>query len=115
MKLLDFGLARWSDAAAQPGADVTEPGVVLGTPRYMAPEQVRGEPADARTDIFALGAILYEMMAGRAPFAHAGDAERQAAILRDDPPALPSTVPAPLRVSSSGASKTTGRTLSVRR
>jgi len=62
VKILDFGLARL------PGSQVTRSRSLLGTINYLAPEQVRGEPADQRTDIFALGVVLYEMLAGRTPF-----------------------------------------------
>ncbi len=68
-KLLDFGLARETpDAAGATRADLTGSGTVLGTPRYMAPEQLLGQPVDARTDLFAAGSILYELLAGQAPF-----------------------------------------------
>ncbi len=63
VKIVDFGLARLPDATA-----LTATGTTLGTPAYMAPEQVRGEEADARADLWALGAVLYEMLAGRPPF-----------------------------------------------
>ncbi len=97
VKILDFGLARHdpliseSAATALPTAAVpeTEPGTVLGTVGYMAPEQVRGESADARSDIFALGCILYEMLTGRRAFREKTQAETLAAILRDHPPELP--------------------------
>src|SRR5580765_476382 len=72
VKILDFGLAKLTQAEGVSSATNlptetrgTEPGVVLGTLGYMSPEQVRGRPADARSDIFALGAILYEMLSGR--------------------------------------------------
>ena len=67
-KLLDFGLARpTDDQMLATGAELTRAGTVLGTPRYMAPEQVVGDVIDARTDLFAAGAILFEMLAGRHP------------------------------------------------
>ena len=66
----------------------TEPGVVMGTPGYMSPEQARGEKVDARADLFSLGVVLYEMVAGRAPFAGETSSEVIAAILRDEPPPL---------------------------
>src|SRR3954468_10249817 len=94
VKVLDFGLAR-NDAlqtgagtAVLAGTAQTEPGLVFGTVGYMAPEQVRGEPADSRSDIFSLGCVLYEMLAGRPPFGRGNPQEVLAAILRDVPPAL---------------------------
>src|SRR5206468_3439279 len=70
IKLLDFGLARPEvDHTLDSAVDLTGSGILLGTPRYMAPEQVTGQPVDARTDLFAAGAILFEMLAGRPAFA----------------------------------------------
>ena len=66
---------------------LTEPGLIAGTIGYMSPEQVRGEPVDARSDIFALGAVLYEMVAGRRAFAAASRIETLNAILKEDPAA----------------------------
>ncbi len=89
VKILDFGLARQAPAAD--GATVaqdTAPGTVMGTVGYMSPEQVRGEPVDARSDLFALGSVLYEMLTGRRAFARDTTAETMTAILRDDPPEL---------------------------
>jgi hypothetical protein len=90
IKVLDFGLAKLREGASplRPGDTATEtrPGHVLGTAGYMAPEQVRGEVADARSDVFSLGAVLYEMMTHRCPFPRKSDADALAAILRDDPP-----------------------------
>jgi serine/threonine-protein kinase len=85
-KLLDFGVAK----RLEPAADVTEttPGAVLGTPAYMSPEQVEGQSVDARSDIFSFGAVLYEILAGRRPFAGNTTSDVIAAILRDDPPPL---------------------------
>ena len=74
VKILDFGLAQF-DVAAQDLASVTrltEPGVVAGTPPYMAPEQLLGQPTSARTDQFAFGVLLYEMLTGRHPFGSGG-------------------------------------------
>jgi serine/threonine protein kinase/Tfp pilus assembly protein PilF len=94
VKILDFGLARKSDLRSQgtdtasPTVGATTPGVVLGTVGYMSPEQVRGEPADARADIFALGCMLYEMLTGRRAFQGTTAAEVFAAVLRDEPAAL---------------------------
>jgi TolB-like protein/Tfp pilus assembly protein PilF len=94
VKILDFGLATAARTAPDEStADMTalaltEPGTILGTVGYMSPEQVRGEPADHRGDIFALGCILTEMLTGRRAFAGNTPAETLAAILRDEPPAL---------------------------
>lgn len=92
-KLLDFGLARIVTPPVGPGrtarADstpVTEAGALLGTVQYMAPEQIEGRPADPRTDIFAFGLLLYEMLTGRHAFEGSSTAAVMAAILRADPP-----------------------------
>jgi eukaryotic-like serine/threonine-protein kinase len=91
IKILDFGLATSARVIADgqtTGSMATlgtEPGTVLGTVGYMSPEQVRGEPADPRTDIFALGCILYEMLGGRRAFTGDTPNEALAAILRDQP------------------------------
>src|SRR5262245_45612076 len=102
VKVLDFGLAKLTGPAA-PAIDTqaptlrrvtnTESGVVMGTPRYMSPEQTRGEKLDARSDIFSLGVMLYEMIAGRAPFAGKTPGEVIAAVLRDSPPPLNECAP----------------------
>ena len=90
VKILDFGLAKLAPSVPLHDAETqTASGVVLGTPAYMAPEQVRGEPADHRSDIFAVGALLYEMLAGRRPFAGDTAVETMAAILRQEPPPVP--------------------------
>jgi hypothetical protein len=91
VKILDFGLARQMPTAAgatETGVAATDPGTVMGTVGYMAPEQVRGQAADARTDLFAFGAVLYEMLTGRRAFKRATAAETMTAILNDDPPDL---------------------------
>jgi serine/threonine-protein kinase len=89
VKILDFGLAKLGTAAlaasSAAGDTPTLPGTVMGTPTYMSPEQVQGREADHRSDIFALGAILCEMLAGRRAFARDTAGETMAAILRDDP------------------------------
>ena len=90
-KLLDFGLARIipsglaSVASPTASSPMTEAGAMLGTLQYMAPEQIEGRPADARTDIFAFGALLFEMLTGRRAFEGGTGAALMAAILREDP------------------------------
>jgi serine/threonine protein kinase len=94
VKILDFGLAKltqpWvgSDFGASTLTEGTEPGMVMGTVGYMAPEQVRGERTDHRTDIFTFGAILYEMLTGNRAFRTPSSAETMAAILHEGPPAI---------------------------
>jgi serine/threonine-protein kinase len=95
VKVLDFGLAKLTESqtAADSAAPTqqllaTESGMVMGTPRYMSPEQARGEKVDERSDIFSFGVMLYEMIAGRAPFVGATPSDVVAAILRDAPPPL---------------------------
>ncbi len=96
VKILDFGLAKLTHERGQSPTRRacrrrparTEPGVVLGTLGYMSPEQVKGKPADARSDIFSFGAILYEMLSGRRAFHGDSAAETMSAILREEPPDL---------------------------
>ena len=89
VKLLDFGLARpEAGQTVDPGAELTRSGIVLGTPRYMAPEQITGEPVDARADLFAVGALLFEMLAGRPAFNGRTVVEIINATLSEQPPAL---------------------------
>jgi serine/threonine protein kinase len=91
VKILDFGLAKLTAKMSSDSSDPTmtaantAAGVVLGTTSYMAPEQVRGEPPDTRTDIFAFGVVMYEMLAGRRAFRCDTPAETMTAILREDP------------------------------
>ncbi len=85
-KVLDFGLVR--DLRATPRDELTDANLVLGSPRYMAPEQIRGEKVDARTDIYALGIVLYEMIAGAAPFDGASRTRTLAAHLNDEVPPM---------------------------
>jgi WD40 repeat protein len=104
-KLLDFGIAKLTapraiegtrnllDTTLTPEGLGTQPGAMLGTPGYMSPEQVRGEPVDARTDIFSLGTVLYEMLAGAPAFPAKSLIESGHAILESEPPPLPESVP----------------------
>jgi serine/threonine-protein kinase len=85
-KLVDFGFAK--DVSGTRGATMTKPGKVVGTPTYMAPEQLAGERVDRRADVFAVGVMLHEALAGRHPFMRATNAEIVTAILREDPPPL---------------------------
>ena len=101
-KVLDFGLARMLDthqidALSHSQRSLTGEGTIAGTLPYMAPELLRGERGDQRSDIWALGVLLYEMAAGRRPFTGATGFEVSAGILQQETPALPSTVPAPMR------------------
>jgi len=97
VKVLDFGLAkRFSDpgeAEALPDLTLTATGIVLGTPGYLPPEVLRGEPADARSDIWALGVVLYEMASGRLPFEGGTFGELSEAILSGVPSPLSRRVP----------------------
>ena len=92
VKILDFGLARQEpDAAVEAESALatvtaTEPGTVLGTATYMSPEQVRGLPVDARSDIFSFGSVLYEMVTGHRAFPGKTTADTMAAILKESPP-----------------------------
>jgi serine/threonine-protein kinase len=95
VKVLDFGLAKDLEADDPVGASMTlaartEAGVVMGTPAYMSPEQVAGRPIDHRTDIFSLGALMYEAATGSRPFQSDSAAGLMAAILRDMPPSASS-------------------------
>jgi len=87
VKIMDFGLAKVS------GSDMTSTGTVMGTPHYMSPEQVRGQKTDARSDVFAVGCVFYEMLTGRKPF----DAESMHAVLfkviQEEPPPLSEAAP----------------------
>ena len=86
-RIVDFGIAVLRDAAAEGGRRLTEHGVVLGTPAYMAPEQAHGDAPDPRNDLFALGVMLYEMLAGKPPF-DGGGVEVILANIRSDPPSI---------------------------
>ncbi|MEX0880415.1 MAG: serine/threonine-protein kinase, partial [Thermoanaerobaculia bacterium] len=95
LKILDFGLAKKVDAvsageetSAPTVSGHTEPGKVMGTAGYLSPEQVRGFPLDHRSDVFAFGAILYELLSGKMAFSRHTASDTMAAILRDEPPEL---------------------------
>jgi len=121
-KMLDFGLAkdmaRAAAASVQPTlsspARLTDPGATVGTVAYMSPEQLRGEPLDARTDLFSLGLVLYEMATGRPAFSGATSAVISAAILHETPPAPRELRPdLPARAGATqGARKRSRRSLS---
>jgi len=89
VKLLDFGLAKQTRGSASEDLTqtigATQPGTIMGTPAYMSPEQAEGRPADARSDIFSFGAVLYEMLAGRRAFAGGSAAATIGAIVHKDP------------------------------
>lgn len=92
-KLLDFGIAKHFGSnvtldGVMPDLSETEPGIFLGTPRYASPEQFRGEALDARTDIFSIGAVFFEMLTGQPPFPGESFAQIAHAVLEGSPPAL---------------------------
>src|SRR3984957_14484033 len=109
LKILDFGLAKKQGTEASPDSryfdtksltagatgtlDLTTPGSTVGTAAYMSPEQAKGDPLDARTDLFSLGSVLYEMATGQAPFGGRSTAEVFAALLMKDPPPVSSLNP----------------------
>jgi Tol biopolymer transport system component len=92
VKVLDFGVAkvitavaRTDDVSHTPTASLSHKDVILGTPRYMSPEQLRGQPLDRRTDIWSFGCVFYQALSGRPPFAAESETDMIAAILRDEP------------------------------
>jgi serine/threonine protein kinase len=102
VKLLDFGIAKLfspqlkplpATASTEPGMLRTQPGMVIGTTKYMAPEQARGLPVDARADLWSLGVVLREMLTGSAPFEGTTQSDVLAAILTKEPAALSATLP----------------------
>src|SRR5262245_3943721 len=84
VKILDFGLAVHADEEPAKAQSLTESGTVVGTPGYMAPEQIRGKAVDQRADLFALGAILYEMLTGSRAFQRSSPVETMMSVLQDD-------------------------------
>ena len=92
VKVLDFGLAlptERQDVSTEAATVVnTELGVIVGTASYMSPEQARGQRVDARSDIFSLGMVIYEMVAGRSPFIGDTNSDIVASILKEAPPRL---------------------------
>jgi serine/threonine-protein kinase len=90
-KVLDFGLVK--ETSSGEGQDYTQIGQIMGSPRYMAPEQVQGKPVDARTDIYSLGVMLYAMLAGKPPFDKATELATMMAQVSDPPPPLASVAP----------------------
>jgi serine/threonine protein kinase len=92
IKILDFGVAQYDprheDAGEMMTHAKTEPGMFVGTPAYMSPEQVIGEPAGPASDLFAFGVVVYEMITGSHPFRRATAVETMTAILREEPPAI---------------------------
>jgi serine/threonine protein kinase len=103
VKVLDFGLAKLTDSDAQAeaefpgGADITQLGTPFGTASYMSPEQAKGEAADARSDLFSLGIVMYEMFTGRLPFRGKSSVEVMHAVLNDEPAPLGEDAPAGLQ------------------
>jgi eukaryotic-like serine/threonine-protein kinase len=97
VKILDFGLAKLvrpeesHETVATLASPATLPGTVMGTVGYMSPEQVKGKPSEARSDIFSFGAVLYEMLTGKRAFKRETSAETMTAILREEPPELAET------------------------
>ena len=105
VKILDFGVAKLTAPAAGQSAEavdaeaatrakaMTVPGMIIGTPQYMSPEQARGQKIDARTDIFSFGALLYEMIAGRPPFSGVNEIDVIGSVLKDEPQPLSQYLP----------------------
>ncbi|MEM9460509.1 MAG: protein kinase [Myxococcota bacterium] len=95
LKLLDFGIVKLQEQEGQ--RQLTQVGMIFGTPHFMSPEQAMGADVDARTDLYALGIVLYAMLAGNLPFDSDDPVKVLRAQIREEPPPLPEGVPAPLR------------------
>src|SRR5262249_21433041 len=101
VKVLDFGIAKLSEKPSQPADPEvgtttvlqTHPGLLVGTVHYMSPEQIRGQPTDARSDIWSLGVVLYEMLSGVPPFSGTTASDCIASVLKTEPPPLTSVTP----------------------
>jgi eukaryotic-like serine/threonine-protein kinase len=94
LKILDFGLALTTETSESTATAMrTDPGMIMGTSHYMSPEQVRGDPLDARSDIFSLGVVLFEMLTGQVPFHARSAVETMNSILTDDPPDIAELIP----------------------
>jgi|SRR5467141_202620 len=96
LKILDFGITKLLEAAQAPAGLHTDTGAVMGTPAYMSPEQVQGEDATPRSDVFAFGAVLHEMLSGKGPSERRSAVESAYAILHEAPGPLPASTPEPL-------------------
>lgn len=92
VKVLDFGIAKFENAP-DGGGEITREGQVPGTPQYMSPEQLRTEPLDARSDLYSVGTVIYEMLAGKPPFEHGDFLAFAAQLTRDSPAELAGRVP----------------------
>ncbi len=95
VKILDFGIAKIQ--RGEGSSPLTQVGMVFGTPHYMSPEQAKASTVDARTDLYSLGVVMYEALTGHVPFEEEDPGKVLRAHLRDDPPPMPESVPAPLR------------------
>jgi serine/threonine protein kinase len=105
VKIGDFGIARLAEGSTDGGA-----ATIVGTPRYMAPEQARGRPTTPATDVYSVGVVLYEMLSGQPPFTDPSPIELALRHLQDDPAALPSSTPGPLaEITAQALAKQPGR------